>query len=68
MILYFYILDRENGILTPIKRSPTVLSPDRAESGLPHTPSKEDSSAVSVNFRVLFKAIDSSFLVIRFRK
>lgn len=38
--------ERENGALSPLKRTASMMSPDRAEPGEPHTPSKEDSSAV----------------------
>lgn len=41
------IPERENGVITPLKRTASMLSPNRAEPE-PHTPSKEDSSAVSI--------------------
>lgn len=44
----YHLLERENGAIT-FKRTASMLSPNRAEPE-PHTPSKEDSSAVSEFF------------------
>lgn len=50
VLLFCTILEKENGIITPIKRTASMMSPDRADPGEPYTPSKEDSSVVSKQF------------------
>lgn len=47
-IYYLCFLGKENGVISPLKRTASMMSPDIAECEQPHTPSKEDSSIVSI--------------------
>lgn len=44
-------------MVTPVKRTASVMSPDRADPGEPYTPCKEDSSVVSHFFFIFFACI-----------